>query len=97
MSKYFTKTSFFEDLYSSSECFNGHVELTFDKPVARMSKQSREFFNERDREKNIISLEVLFSKWSYGPVECSYESPDRVFSTKSRNFFAQCPKNVDGG
>ena len=51
ISKYDTKTSFFEALCFWSKCFKGHVESNFDKPVERMSKQSREFFNERDREK----------------------------------------------
>ena len=101
MSKYFTKTSFFEDFWRfvffiKVFQWTRRIQL-WQTRRKNVGKKPRVLYRERKREKNIISPEVFSSKRSYGAVECSYENADRNFLTKSWDFLAQCPIMVDGG
>jgi len=48
--------------------------------------------SENDKRLNKFLEKNFFSKCSSGHVKCSFDNPVKTFSSKSREFFAQCPK-----
>ena len=80
----------------SSNCSNGHLDCTLDKPAENFFARKQGFIvwkSESDKQNSTTLLQnIFYSKISSGHEVCSFDNPVDKYSTKSRRNFAQCPK-----